>query len=134
MLKRRAENEVTLTNNIDDAIFLMRDGTGISGDFDMGVRGTDHSVVSDLVEPEISIKDPQFWAKVHETTGMIRLVPETKTALIMKGQRITTGQKKALINQNYVFEEYVGRPKVFEKRTTIANAAQIGLTRTHSGR
>lgn len=112
-LRERAEEEgITLTDDPEESIFILRDGTGISGDFDMGIRGTDHNTITGLVEPEIDQNDNEFWARVHATTGVLRLVPETSTAMIMEGQQLTTAQQNAIESVNATVQEYVEQPTV----------------------
>ena len=111
-LKQRATDaDLTLTQDPADAIFLMRDGTGISGEMEMGVRGLDHNSITSLVEPEIKSGEPNYWAKIHAATDMVRLVPETNTALIMEGQTLTLAQRSTIEELDATVEPYLKRPR-----------------------
>lgn len=111
-LKSRAEDDgITLTDDPYESIFVLRDGTGISGDYEMGVRGTDHNCLTDLVEPEIDSHDPNFWSKAHAATGVVRLVPETNAAMVMVGQQLTEAQSRVVNMVGAEISEYVEAPE-----------------------
>ncbi|WP_288528772.1 hypothetical protein [uncultured Secundilactobacillus sp.] len=122
-LKERAvEGELTLTQDPAEAIFLLRDGTGISGEMEMGVRGLDHNSVTSLVEPEIKSGDPNYWVKVHAATDLVRLVPETNTALILEGQALTLAQRRAIEELDATVEPYLKRPHQNTVRHSVSQS------------
>ena len=38
-----------MTDNLDEALYILRDGSMISGGYDMGIRGEDHNMIVDLI-------------------------------------------------------------------------------------
>ena len=97
-LKEFMEDAVT-TEDISQAIFIMKDGTLIDGEFDCGIRGDDHNELLDYF-------DGMTWEELHQQLNIVRLVPETKFALIGKGQELNQLQRDLLINSNYQVAEY----------------------------
>lgn len=85
------EEGYNMTDNPYEAIYILTDGQLISGDFDYGSRGTDHRMI-EIVTP-INRYDKNFWDYVHRELKLVMLVPETKVALIKKGQELTAAQK-----------------------------------------
>lgn len=94
------DEEDTFTNNIDEAIFILNDGSLINGEFYDGVRNLDHNSLKSRFEPETS------WKQLHNTYNFVRLVPETKTALISGSQAVTENIKEMLNLSNYEIEVY----------------------------
>lgn len=94
------EDEETFTNNIDEAIFILNDGSLVSGEYYDGIRSLDHNSIKSRFEPETS------WKQLHDTYNFIRLVPETKTALISGSQVISENVKNMLNLSNYEIETY----------------------------
>ena len=94
------EDEETFTNNIDEAIFILNDGSLVSGEFYDGIRNLDHNSIKSRFEPKTS------WKKLHDTYNFIRLVPETKTALISGSQVISENVKNMLNLSSYEIEAY----------------------------
>jgi len=94
------EDEETFTSNIDEAIFILNDGSLVSGEFYDGIRNLDHNSIKSRFEPETS------WKQLHDTYNFIRLVPETKTALVSGSQVITNSVKNMLNLSNYETEIY----------------------------
>ena len=88
-----------LTTDIDKAIFLFNDCSMLDGEFDCGERGLDHNGLKSLF-PNLS------WREIHMTYSLIRLVPETRSALVAKGQQITSDQKNLLKEAGYKIEAY----------------------------
>lgn len=96
-IKERLEEEgFSLTEDIHEAIYILPNGEMISGDFDSGVRGTDHRMIESLLD--VDRYDDDFWSKVHAQTGVVMYVPETQYALIAENQPLT-GQQKELLNR-----------------------------------
>ena len=97
-LKEFMEDAVT-TDDINQAIFIMKDGTLIDGEFDCGIRGDDHNELLDYF-------DGMTWEELHQQLDIVRLVPETKFALIGKGQELNQDQQDLLNNSDYQVAEY----------------------------
>ena len=97
-LKEFMEDAVT-TEDISQAIFIMKDGTLINGEFDCGIRGDDHNELLDYF-------DGMDWEELHQQLNIVRLVPETKFALIGKGQELNQVQQDLLNNSDYQVAEY----------------------------
>ena len=97
-LKEFMEDAVT-TEDINQAIFIMKDGTLIDGEFDCGIRGDDHNELLDYF-------DDMDWEELHQQLNIVRLVPETKYALIGKGQELNQAQRDLLNNSDYQVAEY----------------------------
>ena len=94
------EDEGTFTNNIDEAIFILSDGSLVNGEFYDGDRTLDHNCIKSRFEPETS------WKQLHDTYNLIRLVPETRTALVSGGQVVPENIKNMLNFSNYEIEVY----------------------------
>lgn len=108
------DDELKVTDNINEALYIMRDGTMISGtDSETGIRGLDHMCAQDIIS-EGNTRNlygsgngvEKFWQALHAKTGLIRYAPETETALIGEGQELTDEQLKALSSADYKIENY----------------------------
>ena len=88
--------DLEITDNINEAIAVLPDGTLISGEFDCGIRGLDHNGLLDAGEN---------WDDLHNC-NIIRLVPESETALINQKQRLNDIQLALLDNSSYTIERY----------------------------
>lgn len=99
------EEGYNMTDNLDEAIYILADGQMISGDFDCGVRGTDHRMI-DCVADGDRYDGEDFWNNVHNDFQLVRLVPETQIALIIEGQELTEEQEEILNNSSYEIEVY----------------------------
>jgi len=93
-----------LTDNIDEAIFILENGQMVSGDFDMGMRGLDHNCIICLAPSELSHNEK--WNHIHSVYNVVRLVPETKEALITGVQILSSIQKQLLKDSNYKISVY----------------------------
>lgn len=88
------ENEgVETTNDITQAIYILSDGTLISGMFYDGDRTEDHRIIEVLFD-DIDRYTDNFWQLAHERTGVIQHVPETSYILVKDGQTVTEEQKQ----------------------------------------
>lgn len=88
------ENEgVETTTNLNEAIYILDDGTLISGMFYDGDRTEDHRIIEVLFD-DIDRYTPNFWSIAHERTGMIQHVPETSYILKTAEQNVTEEQQK----------------------------------------
>ena len=83
---------VETTDNLEEAIYILSDGTLISGMFYDGDRTEDHRIIEILFD-DIDRYTPNFWSIAHERTGMIQHVPETSYILKTVGQGVTTEQQ-----------------------------------------
>lgn len=92
------KNEFEFTSNPNEAIFIFPDGSMIDGLFDCGYRGEDHNGLRSYFATD--------WAHVHDLTGVVRLVPETKEALIKTGQKLTDVQTRIIKKLHYIVDAY----------------------------
>ena len=97
-LKEFMEDAV-ITEDINEAIFIMKDGTLIDGEFDCGIRGDDHNELLDYF-------GGMDWEELHQQLNIVRLVPETKFALVGKDQELNQLQRDQLNNSNYQVAKY----------------------------
>lgn len=100
------ENELQTTDNINEALWLLKDGTMIDGEYDFGMRGQDHRIIECLLDDLDRYDGEVFWNEVHKRFGAIRLVPETGYALIKQGQQLSAIQEEILSETDYQIEEY----------------------------
>lgn len=106
------DNDSQLTDDINEALYILRDGSMISGMYEDGIRGDDHRMIEGLIsEGETMHQNDQatvdFWKALHQKTSLVRVVPETKQALIAKGQKLTANQKEVIDELNYQVQEYI---------------------------
>jgi hypothetical protein len=94
-----------LTENINEAIYLLPDGRMLDGCFDYGCREHDHRII-EAVYTDKDRYTPGFWESVHKDYRLVRLVPESKIALIRERQRLTDKQKEILNQSPYEIEKY----------------------------
>ena len=98
----------TFTKNLEKAIYIMRDGSLISGKYDHGNRTEDHRIIECLFG-DINRYSTHFWEIATFATDMIMIVPETKTIMWVKGQDITVDQLHVLNELEelgYEYEDY----------------------------
>lgn len=98
------EEGYNMTDNLYEAIYILEDGSLISGDFDYGLRGTDHRMIECVMDSDRY--DENFWKDVHDKLNVVMLVPETSFALIKEGQELTEEQQEVLNGSTYVIEVY----------------------------
>ncbi|GIN25528.1 hypothetical protein NSQ93_22495 [Bacillus sp. FSL W8-0445] len=98
------ENGGRLTENVHHALYLLTDGRMIDGVFEEGCGRTEDHTMIEVVLGDRYAKD--FWERVHFELGLVRLTPETKIALINKGQELTEIQKEIILKSGYNIEEY----------------------------
>ena len=101
------------TDNPNEAIYVLRDGTLVSGGYEDGIRGEDHAIAEGLIE--IDRYDNSFWSKLHFETDFVRLTPETKIALIMENQKLNPFQENVIKEGGYVVEEYCPSYEIEQK-------------------
>jgi hypothetical protein len=108
--KRLIADEVQFTTNINEAMYLLPDGSMIDGEFDGGMRGQDHRMIFCGVDYgdyyTSSNTNKSHWERLHKEYKVVRLVPESNTALIKGRQQLTDVQKQILNETNYQIEKY----------------------------
>lgn len=98
------DNGYELTENPMEAIYIFEDGTMIDGIFDCGLRSEDHRMIECLMESDRY--DNNFWDDVHSQLKVVRLVPETKFALIAENQILSPIQESIINEYGYEVEVY----------------------------
>jgi hypothetical protein len=98
------ENGYTFTKNAKEAIYIFPNGLMVDGMFDYGSRSEDHRMIECLMDSDRY--DNNFWDDVHEQLKVVRLVPETKYALIAQNQELTKEQLTIIKKTGYDIEEY----------------------------
>ena len=95
---------MNLTDDPKEAIYMFPNGLMIDGGFDCGSRGEDHRCIE-----EITVNDRygNLWDEVHNELGLIRIVPESRTALISESQTLTAAQKNFIKDYHYNVEAYI---------------------------
>lgn len=91
------------TDDISEAIFVMEDGSMISGQYDMGIRGNDHNCIIDVAPDDIE-NHADKWDYIHHKHNVVRIVNETGVALIGKEQKLNEDQLSLL--ENYDIQRY----------------------------
>ena len=94
---------IETTDNLDESIYILDDGTMISGMFYDGDRTEDHRVIEVLFD-DIDRYTSNFWSIAHERTGMIQHVPECNQLLINKTNVLSDEQME--IVEQVEFVEY----------------------------
>lgn len=102
ILKYLADIGDEMTNNPREGIFVLRNGSIVSGQYEMGNRGVDHNDLLGLF-PGLDVTDGHVepWGQVHAATGVVRLVAESGKALTMEGQELTAAQQKVVRDGGY---------------------------------
>ncbi|MBI5973908.1 hypothetical protein [Staphylococcus caledonicus] len=91
------DEDIELTKNIEEAIYIMSDGRYISGMFDSGIRGIDHRVIESLFD-DIDRETEGFWDKALNRLSLVMYVPETNTVLLKDNQKVTDKQLEVIEN------------------------------------
>ena len=92
---------IETTDNIDESIYILDDGTMISGMFCDGDRTEDHRVIEVLFD-DIDRYTNNFWELAHERTGMIQHVPECNQLLINKSNVLSDEQLEIVKQMEFV--------------------------------
>lgn len=95
-----AMQEVGTTSSPEKAIFVLRDGTLISGNFRNGIRSEDHVCIERCFH-EIDRYTDNFWEFVFEATNVVLLVPENAQAVYPDWYRPTYRQQEIIDNLRY---------------------------------
>lgn len=102
-------DEVEMTNDITEAIWITPDNKMVWGEYDLGVRGADHRDILDIYD--LDRDNTKSWDKIHEI-GFIRVVTETDTALVYDNQPFSKEQKENLEKGGFKIESYGTLEKV----------------------
>ena len=92
---------IETTDNLKEAIYILSDGTLISGMFYDGSRTEDHRIIEILFD-DIDRYTPNFWSIAHKRTGMIQHVPECNQLLINKANVLSDEQMKIVEQMEFV--------------------------------
>ena len=126
------EYGVSTTSDPTKAIYILRDGTLIDGDYCYKSRWLDHRIMELFIDS--NRYDPNFWSIVHTELGVVMLVPETKTIMVMDQQQTTKEQKeimKTLFNEyKFSYRTYCkslqpDKIEVYYHGTTVENLKSI---------
>lgn len=97
-------DEFEFVDDIKESLWIAPGGEMLTGDYDMGVRGTDHRALLDFYD--LDRDNQSSWDSLHEV-GFVRVVPETQKALIYENQPLTDIQEELVIeSQGFTFENY----------------------------
>ena len=130
------DNEYQLSMDPEVALYILRDGSLISGNYEYGSRTEDHRMIEGLISEgkELYTGDPEkFWGALHAKTGLIRVVPETQEALIGVNQSLSQTQRELIKRLDYQVDEYVKMPEIkLNQRKTVLDMYELGevLART----
>lgn len=109
------DNDYKLTADLGEALYILRDGSFISGEYEYGYRTQDHKMMQDLISEGDGLytdSAEKFWGALQAKTEMIRVVPETNEALIGVNQKLTPKQQEIIDSSGYQVDEYVRMPKL----------------------
>lgn len=94
-----------MTKKFMEAIYIFPNGEMVDGGFDCGSRGEDHRMIECIMDG-MDRYTSGFWDAVHDIYGVVRLVPETKYALVKIGQELTKEQRRLIKAYRFKIEEY----------------------------
>ena len=95
IVERMEENGVPTTENPNEAIYILRDGRMLSGNFTGGSRTEDHRCIESCFDT-IDRYTENFFSIVHTKLGVVQVSPESNYLLIMQNQKLTEEQKMRL--------------------------------------
>jgi hypothetical protein len=104
--KRLTDAEISFTDSIGNALWLLPDGSMIDGEFDCGSRGQDHRVIESGIKGLDRYDGAKFWNSCHYDYKLVRLCPESDVALVAKRQKLTAEQKYILNQTSFQIEIY----------------------------
>lgn len=93
-----------LTDYVETAIYIFEDGRMLDGAFDYGIRSNDHRCIEYGMEIDRYTKG--FWDVVHERYNVVRLVPESRVALVKEWQELSPIQLELIEEGGYTIEMY----------------------------
>lgn len=103
IVEKLEENDIFTTDDPAEAIYVLRDGTLISGDFEYGSRGEDHSCI-ERVFADINRYTKSFWEEMFKRTEVVMLVPECNEAYYY--EPITAAQRNVVEELGYNLRDY----------------------------
>lgn len=92
---------IETTDNLNESIYILSDGTMISGMFYDGDRTEDHRVI-ELLFDDIDRYSNNFWEIAHRRTGMIQHIPECNQLLINKVNVLSDQQMEIVEQMEFV--------------------------------
>lgn len=99
------EYDVHTTDNTNEAIYILEDGTLIDGQFEYGARCVDHREIFESVL-NIDRYHDNFWNEGFEQLNCIMLVPESQTIITHPNVEITDAQQSVINELDYFTEEF----------------------------
>ena len=89
------EEEQVIGSNIEEAVYILTDGTLWDGQFDYGCRGVEHREV-ELFTKHNRYDGEKFWYEVTVELGLVMLVPENKMVMVHPKHKVTDKQQKQI--------------------------------------
>lgn len=132
--KYLTDNDYKLTADPGEALYVLRDGSFVSGEYEYGYRTQDHKMMQDLISEGDGLytdSAEKFWGALHAKTEMIRVVPETNEALIGVNQKLTSKQQAVVDSLGYQVDEYVKMPQLKRKEQPKTKEKQHGKSINH---
>lgn len=97
------EEGYTAGSNVEEAVYILADGSLWDGGFDYGSRGVEHREAEAFTE--LDRYDGQaFWDDVTVRMGLVMLIPEGKEILINPKYTVTAEQQEIIdeaVNRGY---------------------------------
>lgn len=93
-----------LTTNPQNALYIMENGLMLDAEIYYGVRTHDHCQVEYIATGNRYDKD--FWLRLHREYRVVRMVPESKTALVFRGQHLTPIQLHLIKQSGFTIKRY----------------------------
>lgn len=104
LIEEDGEMLYRLTEYVENAIYIFEDGRMLDGDYDFGIRSNDHNCIAYGMEIDRYTKG--FWDIVHDRYNVVRLVPESRYALVKESQQLTPVQLELIEQGGYEIEYY----------------------------
>lgn len=81
--------------DIEDAVYILADGSLWDAGSDMGMRGVEHREAESFSELD-RYDGQKFWEDVTVRMGLIMLIPESREILVHPEQEVTAEQQKRI--------------------------------------
>ncbi|WEV41283.1 hypothetical protein [Lactobacillus sp. ESL0681] len=122
------DEDLATTKDPEEAIYILRDGTLVSGEFAYGGRSEDHRCMQGLIsESKNMYRNDEgrrkFWAALQGKTEMVMLVPESSEALKAKGQSPTNKQRQIINQLGYSLSDYTEKMNLTKINTRTPKKA-----------
>ena len=101
IIKKFEAEGIETTDNLSESIYILDNGTMISGMPCYGDRTEDHRIIEILFD-DIDRYTNNFWEIAHKRTGMIQHVPECNQLLINKVNVLSDEQLKIVEKMEFV--------------------------------